>query len=29
MTNEVWKNREEGAKMLVEYVKDFELYYGL
>jgi hypothetical protein len=29
MTKEVWKKREEGAKMLVEYVKNIGLYYGL
>jgi hypothetical protein len=29
MTKEVWKKGEEGAKMLVEYVKNIGLYYGL
>jgi hypothetical protein len=29
MTKEVWEIREEGAKMLVEYVKNIRLYYGL
>jgi hypothetical protein len=28
-TIEVWEKRVEGAKMLVEYVKNIGLYYGL
>jgi hypothetical protein len=26
---EVWEKGEEGTKMLVEYVKNIGLYYGL
>jgi hypothetical protein len=29
MTKEVWGKGKEGAKMLVEYVKNIGLYYGL
>jgi hypothetical protein len=29
MTKEVWEKGEEGAKMLVEYLKNIGLYYGL
>jgi hypothetical protein len=29
MIKEVWQNGEEGAKMLVEYVKNIGLYYRL
>jgi hypothetical protein len=29
MTKEVWKKEEEGAKMVVEYVKNIGLYYRL
>jgi hypothetical protein len=29
MTKEVWEKGEEGAKILLEYVKNFGLYYGL
>jgi hypothetical protein len=29
MTKEVWKKGEEGAKMLVKYVKNIKLYYRL
>jgi hypothetical protein len=29
MTKEVWEKGEEGAKMLVEYVKIIGLYYEL
>jgi DNA repair exonuclease SbcCD ATPase subunit len=29
MTKEVWEKGEEQAKMLVEYVKNIGLYYGL
>jgi hypothetical protein len=29
MTKEVWEKGEEGAKMLVAYVKNIGLYYGL
>jgi hypothetical protein len=29
MTKEVWEIREEGAKILVEHVKNIRLYYGL
>jgi hypothetical protein len=29
MTEEVWKKGEQVAKMLVEYVKNIVLYYGL
>jgi hypothetical protein len=29
MTKEEWKKGEDGAKMLVEYVKNIGLYYGL
>jgi hypothetical protein len=29
MTKEVWEKGEELAKMLVEYVKNIGLYYGL
>jgi hypothetical protein len=29
MTKEVWERGEEGAKMLVEYVKNIGLYYRL
>jgi hypothetical protein len=28
-TKEVWDKGEEGAKMLVKYVKNIRLYYGL
>jgi hypothetical protein len=28
-TKEVWEKGEEGVKMLVEYVKNIELYYEL
>jgi hypothetical protein len=28
-TKEVWEKREEGAKILVEYVKNIGFYYGL
>jgi hypothetical protein len=28
-TKEVWEKAEEGAKMLVEYVKNIGFYYGL
>jgi hypothetical protein len=29
ITKEVWEKEEEGAKMLVEYVKNIGLYYGV
>jgi hypothetical protein len=29
MMTEVWEKGEEGAKMLVQYVKNIGLYYGL
>jgi hypothetical protein len=29
MTKKVWEKGEEGAKMLVKYVKNIALYYGL
>jgi hypothetical protein len=29
MTKEVWEKEEEGTKILVEYVKNIGLYYGL
>jgi hypothetical protein len=29
MTKEVWEKGKEGAKMLVEYVKNIGLYFGL
>jgi hypothetical protein len=29
MTKEVWKKGAQGAKLLVEYVKNIGLYYGL
>jgi hypothetical protein len=29
ITKENWEKEEEGAKMLVEYVKNTGLYYGL
>jgi hypothetical protein len=29
MTKKVWEKGEEGAKMLVEYMKNIGLYYGV